>query len=108
MTAIFKRKTQAVSPVRGADQVIYAGKAHPKDEDGKELIKRIHQVKNVLKSDIKIAYLENYDMELARMITSGVDLWLNTPQPPHEASGTSGMKVALNGVPSFSIEAETR
>jgi starch phosphorylase len=54
-------------------------------------------------SKIKIAYLENYDLELGKMITSGVDVWLNTPQPPMEASGTSGMKAALNGVPSLSI-----
>lgn len=57
----------------------------------------------MLKHDIQIAYLENYDIELGKMITAGVDLWLNTPQPPMEASGTSGMKAALNGVPSFSV-----
>ena len=60
-------------------------------------------MKNLLRPSVKIAYLENYDMELAGMITSGVDIWVNTPQPPLEASGTSGMKAALNGVPSFSI-----
>jgi starch phosphorylase len=84
-------------------QVIYAGKAHPHDQGGKELIKKIFQTKEILKKDLKIAYLENYDMELGKMMTSGVDLWLNTPQPPLEASGTSGMKAALNGVPSLSI-----
>jgi starch phosphorylase len=84
-------------------QIIYSGKAHPQDQGGKELIKRIFQFKEALKKEIKIAYLENYDMELGKMITSGVDLWLNTPQPPLEASGTSGMKAALNGVPSLSI-----
>lgn len=84
-------------------QVIYAGKAHPKDQGGKEIIKRIFQMGELLKKELKIAYLENYDMELGRMLTSGVDLWLNTPQPPLEASGTSGMKAALNGVPSLSI-----
>lgn len=87
----------------GAIQLIYAGKAHPQDQDGKELIKRIFQEKDSLKKDIKIAYLENYDMELGKLITSGVDIWLNTPIPPREASGTSGMKAALNGVPSLSI-----
>jgi len=92
-----------VSAKCGPFQVIYAGKAHPQDQGGKELIKRIFQVKEALKKDIKIAYLENYDMELAKMITSGVDVWLNTPQPPLEASGTSGMKAALNGVPSLSV-----
>ncbi len=84
-------------------QLIYAGKAHPHDQGGKELIRRIFQAKESLKKEIKIAYLENYDIELGKMMTSGVDLWLNTPQPPLEASGTSGMKAALNGVPSLSI-----
>ena len=56
-----------------------------------------------LKGDVKISYLANYEMSLARRITSGVDLWLNTPQPPLEASGTSGMKAALNGIPSLSV-----
>jgi len=83
--------------------LIFAGKAHPQDQGGKELIRRIFQAKETLKKDIKIAYLENYDIELGKMMTSGVDLWLNTPQPPLEASGTSGMKAALNGVPSLSI-----
>lgn len=87
----------------GPFQIIYAGKAHPKDEGSKDLIKRIYDLKNELSQDVKIVYLQNYDMELARMIISGVDLWLNTPQPPLEASGTSGMKAALNGVPSLSI-----
>lgn len=87
----------------GPFQVIYAGKAHPRDEEGKDLIKRIFQQVKLLKDDIKITYLENYDLELGKMITSGIDVWLNTPQPPLEASGTSGMKAALNGVPSLSI-----
>lgn len=87
----------------GQLQVIYAGKAHPQDRGGKDVINRIFQAKETLKADIKIAYLENYDLELGRLITSGVDLWLNTPEPPLEASGTSGMKAALNGVPSFSV-----
>jgi starch phosphorylase len=87
----------------GKLQVVYSGKAHPKDFGGKDIIKRIVNAKEFLKKDIKIVYLENYDMELGKIITSGVDLWLNTPQPPQEASGTSGMKAALNGVPSLSI-----
>lgn len=74
----------------GSFQVVFAGKAHPQDQGGKEIIKRIFQIKESLKRDIKIAYLENYDIELGKMITSGVDLWLNTPQPPLEASGTRG------------------
>jgi starch phosphorylase len=92
-----------ISSKVGPLQVIYAGKAHPQDQGGKELIKRIFQAKGALKKDVKIAYLENYDMKVGKMMTSGVDLWLNTPQPPLEASGTSGMKAALNGVPSLSI-----
>jgi len=92
-----------ISSTAGPLQVIYAGKAHPQDNGGKELIQRIFQLKESLKNDIKIAYLENYDLELGKTITSGVDLWLNTPQPPLEASGTSGMKAALNGIPSLSV-----
>jgi starch phosphorylase len=87
----------------GLLQVIFGGKAHPQDQGGKEIIKRIFQAKESLKKDIKIAYLQNYDIELGQMMTSGVDLWLNTPQPPLEASGTSGMKAALNGIPSLSV-----
>ena len=87
----------------GAIQVVYAGKAHPQDQQGKELIKRIVEAKEALKPYSKVVYLENYDMRLGGLITAGVDVWLNTPQPPLEASGTSGMKAALNGVPSLSI-----
>jgi starch phosphorylase len=87
----------------GPLQIIFAGKAHPADTQGKDLIRRIFQAKEAVKPDIKVAYLANYDTWLARLLTGGVDVWLNTPQPPNEASGTSGMKAALNGVPSFSI-----
>ena len=96
-------KLKRISSEVGAIQVIFAGKAHPKDQGGKELIKRIFQAKDALKNEIKVAYLENYDMELGKLITSGVDIWLNNPIPPREASGTSGMKAALNGIPSLSI-----
>lgn len=84
-------------------QVVYAGKAHPQDEPGKALIQRIFLAKEQLKREIKIVYLPNYDMELGQLITAGVDVWLNTPQPPLEASGTSGMKAAVNGIPSLSV-----
>ncbi len=97
-----ERLKQIVSNV-GPIQVIYAGKAHPQDQAGKELITHIFQAKEALKSDMKIAYLEHYDLALGQLMTAGVDVWLNTPQPPLEASGTSGMKAALNGVPSLSI-----
>jgi len=96
-------RLKSISSKAGSFQIVYAGKAHPKDQGGKELIKRIFQAKAQLNPGVKIAYLENYDMELGKMITSGVDLWLNTPQPPMEASGTSGMKATLNGVPSLSV-----
>ncbi len=87
----------------GPIQLIFAGKAHPKDEPGKEIIRRIIHIAGQLKPEIPIAYLENYDLALAQLLTAGVDLWLNTPLPPLEASGTSGMKAAHNGVPSLSV-----
>jgi starch phosphorylase len=96
-------RLKAIAQRTGPFQIIYSGKAHPRDEGGKELIRRIFQVKELLKKDIRIAYLDNYDTEIGKLMTSGVDIWLNTPQPPMEASGTSGMKAALNGVPSLSI-----
>jgi starch phosphorylase len=84
-------------------QVIYGGKAHPQDQMGKDVIRKIFEVKDKLKDKIKIVYLEEYDMALAKLMTAGVDVWLNTPLAPMEASGTSGMKAAVNGVPSFSV-----
>ena len=84
-------------------QLIFAGKAHPADWQGKEIIKKIVKLSGELRDRIKIVYLENYNMELAKKLVAGVDLWLNTPRKPQEASGTSGMKAAHNGVPSFSI-----
>ncbi|MBI5889701.1 MAG: alpha-glucan family phosphorylase [Nitrosomonadales bacterium] len=87
----------------GRFQIVYAGKAHPGDTEGKEVIRRIHEVKAKLGDRIKLVYLENYSIDMAKLLTSGVDLWLNTPMPPLEASGTSGMKAAVNGVPSLSI-----
>ena len=88
---------------RGKIQLIFAGKAHPKDEMGKRLIKEIYEFIDRLKGEIEIGYLENYNMEIAGRLTSGVDVWLNTPLPPYEASGTSGMKAAHNGVVNFSV-----
>ncbi len=87
----------------GPIQIIYAGKAHPQDQPGKDVIQHIFQIKEQLKQSIKIVYLENYDFEMAQKMISGVDIWLNTPQVPMEASGTSGMKAALNGIPMLSI-----
>jgi glycogen phosphorylase len=96
-------RLKRISNEVGKIQVIYGGKAHPRDNEGKELIKRIFKARQKLQHDIRVAYLENYNMTLGAMITSGVDLWLNTPEPPMEASGTSGMKAALNGVPNLSV-----
>jgi len=87
----------------GPLQIVYGGKAHPRDEDGKAVIRRIFDIGRKLPQGLRILYVEDYDMQWARLLTSGVDLWLNTPHRPHEASGTSGMKAALNGVPSLSI-----
>ena len=87
----------------GGLQFIFAGKAHPKDGPGKDMIRRVVSVAKQLHPHIRIVYLDNYDLALAQLLTAGVDLWLNTPQRPLEASGTSGMKAAHNGVPSFSV-----
>ena len=87
----------------GKIQVIYAGKAHPKDEGGKKLIEDIFSFSHKLKGKINITFINNYNMETALKIISGVDIWLNTPVRPLEASGTSGMKAAHNGVLNFSV-----
>lgn len=87
----------------GPIQIVFAGKAHPRDEVGKGLIRSITQAGAQLRDDVRVVYLENYDMTLGGLLTSGTDLWLNTPLRPLEASGTSGMKAALNGVPSLSV-----
>lgn len=84
-------------------QLIFAGKAHPKDYGGKRLIKEIYAHISNLKNEMKLTYLENYDMDLAKKLISGVEVWLNTPLIPMEASGTSGMKAAHNGVVNFSV-----
>ena len=87
----------------GKLQIVFGGKAHPHDAGGKELIRRIYSAKERLGDMVRIVYLENYEMALAARMVAGVDLWLNNPMKPLEASGTSGMKAALNGVPSFSV-----
>lgn len=96
-------RLKSMAKAAGPFQVIYGGKAHPNDEGGKALIQRVTQASASLDGQIRVVYLENHDMALAKLVTSGVDLWLNTPRRPQEASGTSGMKAALNGVPSLSI-----
>ncbi len=105
-TALVLSDPQALRDIAaetGPLQMAFAGKAHPKDQPGKDLIRQVFQASGRLGKDVKVVYLDNYDMDLARLMTSGVDLWLNTPLPPLEASGTSGMKAALNGVPSLSV-----
>jgi starch phosphorylase len=89
---------------KGKIQIIFAGKAHPNDNKGKEIIRQLVNYSNQLFGDVKVIYLENYNMWLGKLITSGVDVWLNTPLRPNEASGTSGMKAALNGVPNLSVK----
>jgi len=84
-------------------QVIFAGKAHPQDKAGKALITRIQASAKDLSGRVPIVFLPDYDFRLAKTLVAGADIWLNTPLPPHEASGTSGMKAALNGVPSLSV-----
>jgi len=87
----------------GPLQVIYGGKAHPHDKAGKDLVRRIFAAAARLEDAVRVVYMENYDMLSARHLCAGVDVWLNTPQRPQEASGTSGMKAALNGIPSLSV-----
>lgn len=90
---------------KGKAQIVMAGKTHPKDWEGKELIKRIFSASKYLweKYRVSLVFLNNYDIDLAKLLVSGVDLWLNTPKRYLEASGTSGMKAAMNGVPNFSV-----
>jgi starch phosphorylase len=96
-------RLKQIASQHGGLQIVFAGKAHPKDEEGKKLIQRVVQIGQSLVGSVAVAYLTNYDMDLAGILTAGSDVWLNTPQPPLEASGTSGMKAALNGVPSLSV-----
>jgi starch phosphorylase len=94
-----RKIVQEVGPI----QLVYGGKAHPHDEGGKAIIRNIISSGRALGDALKVVYVENYDWHWGQLMTSGVDIWLNTPRRPEEASGTSGMKAAMNGVPSFSI-----
>jgi starch phosphorylase len=94
-----KRIASQIGPL----QIIYAGKAHPQDEAGKVIIRKIYQAAKQLSGTVPVVFLEEYDMALGKIMCAGVDLWMNTPQKPEEASGTSGMKAAFNGVPSLSV-----
>jgi starch phosphorylase len=98
------RRLAEIATAAGGLQVIFAGKAHPQDEPGKALIQEV--VEDAAKDSndlLRVVYLENYAWSLGALLTAGVDVWVNTPRRPYEASGTSGMKAALNGVPSLSI-----
>ncbi|MCF7866051.1 alpha-glucan family phosphorylase [Candidatus Woesearchaeota archaeon] len=96
-------RLKKISKEKGKIQIIFAGKAHPRDIQGKEILQGIIRRIKELEHEIKICYLENYDMHVSKYMTSGCDLWLNTPKRPLEASGTSGMKAAHNAIPSISI-----
>lgn len=96
-------RLKAIARDAGPIQLVFAGKAHPRDEAGQALIRRVFEGGAEVKDEIPFVYLEEHDMALAKLLCSGVDLWLNNPQKPQEASGTSGMKAALNGVPSLSV-----
>jgi starch phosphorylase len=96
-------RLRRLAETHGPLQVVFAGKAHPRDAEGKGLIQEVVGRGADLAPNVRIVYLADYDLELARQLVAGVDLWLNTPKPPLEASGTSGMKAAHNGVPSLSV-----
>ncbi len=97
-------RLKRIAAAAGGLQILYAGKAHPQDEPGKRLIQQVVEEAAKLSDEtLRIVYLENYAWDLGALLTAGVDVWVNTPKRPYEASGTSGMKAALNGVPSLSI-----
>jgi glycogen phosphorylase len=94
----------AIAKAAGGLQILFAGKAHPHDGPGKAIIQHVVEEAARLSDDsLRVLYLENYDWGLGAKLTAGVDVWVNTPRRPYEASGTSGMKAAMNGVPSLSI-----
>jgi starch phosphorylase len=105
-TLIFKdmeRLRRLLLDSRRPVQIVFAGKSHPADDGGKHLIQEIFNLAKSNHMGGRIAFIEDYDMHVARYLTQGVDVWLNTPRRPREASGTSGMKASLNGVPNLSI-----
>ena len=105
-TLVFKdleRITQIFSNINKPVQIIFAGKAHPADKEGQDLIKYIHEISMKPQFKGKIFLLENYNISMSRYLISGVDVWLNTPRRPMEASGTSGQKASVNGVINFSV-----
>lgn len=100
---VFSDLDRLLEAMRGKVQFVFSGKAHPDDQGGKALIERVIEAGQRLGHEVPVAFLENYSMATGALMTSGVDVWLNTPIRPMEASGTSGMKAAMNGVPNCSI-----
>ncbi len=100
---IFSNLERLLEIGAGKLQFVFGGKAHPQDNEGKKVIQRVIQQTEKMRGKIDLVYLENYNMDIAGQFIPGVDLWLNNPMRPLEASGTSGMKAALNGVPNFSV-----
>lgn len=97
-------RLKEIADKKGKIQIVYAGKAHPHDYQGKEIIQKIIQeASHINNENINFVYLQNYDMDIAKLMVSGVNIWLNTPLRPNEASGTSGMKASHNGVPNLSV-----
>jgi starch phosphorylase len=96
-------RLRKIASAAGGLQIVFAGKAHPRDSSGQSIIQHIYSVAAELSPLVRIVYLEDYDIAIAKHLVAGADLWLNNPQKPLEASGTSGMKAALNGIPSLSI-----
>ena len=92
----------AIAEKFGGLQIVFAGKAHPHDGPGKDYLRRINEIAKSLEGQVEVAIVPNYEIDLAALMVAGSDIWLNTPRPPMEASGTSGMKAAANGVPSLS------
>jgi glycogen phosphorylase len=105
-TLLFSNVDRLLHIIGGADrpvQFVFAGKAHPKDDPGKQFIQQVYWASRHPGLEGKVLLIEDYDMNVARYLVQGVDVWLNTPRRPHEASGTSGMKAAMNGIPNFSV-----
>lgn len=96
-------RLRRIAAAHGGLQVLYGGKAHPRDEEGRAMIRRVVEAAGAVGENVRVVWLEEYDMALASILVAGVDLWLNNPRKPLEASGTSGMKAALNGVPNLSV-----
>jgi len=101
---ILRDTARLVKAAGGKAQFIFSGKAHPNDGPAREILKKLLcEAQNMVGTDITVVFLEDYDMDKAALLVQGVDLWLNNPIRPREASGTSGMKCALNGIPNFSV-----